>query len=218
MPILVAGASGHAKVVLDVLARAGGVRVVGLLGREPRGTIGPFGLRVLGTTDEVEGIARTHGIAGVALGIGDNDARERVALAMRAAAPTLALVSAIHPSAVIAEDVTIGSGTAIMAGAVVNPGTVIGVGCVLNTRASLDHDCVLGDFASLAPGAITGGDCHIGSRAWIGIGAVVVQGRRIGNDALIGAGATVLEDVGACEVRVGTPARVLRVRAPGTSA
>ena len=48
----------------------------------------------------------------------------------------------------------------------------------------------------------------------VGIGAIILPGVRIGRGAQIGAGAVVTRDIPAYAVAVGTPARVLRERAP----
>ena len=79
----------------------------------------------------------------------------------------------VHPGAVIAKNVEIGTGTVIMAGVVVNPGTKIGSGCIINTSSSIDHDCVIGDFVHVSVGAHLSGTVVVGSETWIGAGATV---------------------------------------------
>lgn len=44
----------------------------------------------------------------------------------------------VHPSAVVAEDIQLGTGTVVAAGAVINPGARIGKGCIINTCSSVD--------------------------------------------------------------------------------
>lgn len=205
--VIVVGASGHAKVVIDILERAEVHRIVGLTNREGAGA--PlWDYPVLGKTAELPAIAARAGASGYVLGVGNNGVRRAVSQRMRAEAPSVTLYAAVHPSASIGRDVEIGAGTVIMAGAMVNPSCRIGVGCVINTGASLDHDSVMEDFASLAPGAVVGGTCRIGTEAWVGIGATVVQQICIGARAIVGAGSTVLRDVEPDVIVVGTPARV----------
>lgn len=207
--LIVVGASGHAKVVIDIVERMGGHRIVGLVDRDGKpGKIWDYS--VLGRTDDLPAIAARLGVPAYVLGIGTNADRRRVGEQMRESAPKLTAVAAIHPSAAVGRDVEIGPGTVVMAGAMINPSCRIGRGCVINTGASLDHDCVMGDYASLAPGAVIGGTCEIGAGAWVGIGATVVQNIRIGAGATVGAGSTVLHDVDADVTVIGTPARVMQ--------
>jgi phosphonate metabolism protein (transferase hexapeptide repeat family) len=56
--------------------------------------------------------------------------------------------------------------------------------------------------------------CTIGHDVWIGHGAVILPGVSIGTGAVIGAGAVVTKDVGAYQVAVGVPARVIKHRFP----
>lgn len=208
--LIVVGASGHARVVLDLVRRAGTHRVVGLVDRDtPLGT-DVLGYPVVGRTDTIAACAAAHGADSFIVAIGDNAARERVTREIQAAAPHLELASAIHPTAEIGGSVVIGAGTVIMAGVVINVLTRIGVGCIVNTRAAIDHDGVLGDFVSIGPGCVIAGTCSFGHGATLGIGAVVVQQRTIGERAVVGAGATVLRDIPAYTVAYGTPARVQR--------
>ncbi|NNE34615.1 MAG: acetyltransferase, partial [Rhodothermales bacterium] len=130
--------------------------------------------------------------------------------------PELPIATAIHPSAIIGSDVSIGAGTIVMAGSIVNPGCSIGKCCIVNTAASLDHDSTMHDYSSLAPGVVTGGNCTIGSYAAIGIGATLIHDVTIGEHTVVGAGATVTADIDPFAVAIGTPARVTRSRTAGS--
>jgi sugar O-acyltransferase (sialic acid O-acetyltransferase NeuD family) len=211
--VIVVGASGHAKVVIDIIERVGRQRIVGLVDREGTGHR-IWDYDVLGTTDALPAIAARMGVSGYVLGVGSNSVRRRVTELMGEEAFEMTLFSAVHPSAVLGREVEIGAGTVVMAGATVNASCRIGRGCVINTGASLDHDGVMEDYSSLAPGAVVGGGCHIGPEAWIGIGATIVQQIRVGARATVGAGSTVLRDVDPDVVVIGTPARIKRNALP----
>jgi len=114
----------------------------------------------------------------------------------------------VHPGAIVAGSVGMGSGTLIVAGAVVNADSVIGNGVILNTSCSVDHDCFVDDFAHVSPGARLGGGVSVGKRSWIGIGSAICEGIKIGSDVLVAAGATVISDVPDGSRVAGTPAKV----------
>lgn len=211
--IVVIGASGHAEVVIDVLERQGIYRIKGLIDRSAKGHL--MGYEVLGTESDLAGIVREREIAGGIVAIGDNWTRHRVVDALTTLLPGFAFVTAIHPSAQIGRNATVGRGSVVMAGAVINPNARVGAFCVVNTNASLDHGSVMGDFSGLLPNAATGGNVLIGAFAAVCQGANVIHGVEIGEHTVIGAGATVFEDMPPRVVAYGTPARVIRAREPG---
>jgi sugar O-acyltransferase (sialic acid O-acetyltransferase NeuD family) len=211
--IVVVGASGHAEVVIDILERQGIHRVVGLIDRSAKGNL--MGYEILGTASDLPGIVRERGIAGGIVAIGDNWTRFSVVNALSTLLPGFTFVTAVHPSAQIGRNVTVGRGSVVMGGAVINPNARVGAFCVVNTNASLDHGSEMGDFSGLLPNAATGGNVSIGAFAAVCQGANIIHGVKIGDHTVVGAGATVLENVPPRVVAYGTPARVIRAREPG---
>ena len=213
--IAVVGASGHAKVVIDIIEREGKHRIAGLVDRSGEvGTI-HFGYEIIGRDEDLANLVDAYSLTGAVVAIGDNWIRFQAVRAIEGNVPGFGVVTVVHPSAQIAQGATIGAGTVIMAGAVINPDSRIGRGCILNTNSSIDHDAEMGDFSSLAPNAATGGNVCIGECAAVGLGACVLEGRRVGEHSIVGAGATVLNDIPGFVVAYGTPARVVRSRAAG---
>jgi len=211
--IVVVGASGHAKVVIDMLQLARQFEIVGIIDTAlPAGSTFQ-GCPVLGPDEVIDNLPNRAQLHGFIVAIGDNGLRARVTQNLLTRHPELTLVTAVHPAATVAHDATLGAGTVVMAEAVIGPGCRADTGCIINTRASLDHDGHMEDYASLAPAAVTGGDCRIGNRSAIGIGATLKHGVTIGQNSIIGAGATVMKDIGDNRVAYGTPAEVIRSRA-----
>jgi sugar O-acyltransferase (sialic acid O-acetyltransferase NeuD family) len=209
------GASGHARVVADMLERSGLFEIAGLIvSNLPAGTM-CFGYCVLGSEMDLPGLIDQYGIQAGAIAVGDNWRRSQFLARIERVSPALRFVTAVHPSAQIGRDVTIGRGTVILAGAVVNSGSQIGPFSLINTKASLDHDGRMGSFTSLAPGATVGGGVEIGDFSAISLGASVIHRVRIGSHSVIGAGAVVIRDIPDRVVAFGVPAVVVRSRAPG---
>ncbi len=213
--VVVFGASGHAKVVLDILHRSGSFEIIGLLDNyKPIGTL-CTGHLVVGGLGDLPELRKRHDSLGAVVAIGDNWIRARIVREIQDRCQEIDFVRAVHPSAEIAADVEVGAGTVVMAGAIVNPGAKIGEFCILNTRASLDHDSVMDCYSSLGPAATTGGGVKLGAYSNIGIGASVVQEVSIGQHSIIGAGAVVLRAIPDQVVAYGIPARIIRQRAIG---
>lgn len=203
---IIYGASGHGKVVADIL-RCCGIDVEGFIDDNPALPNGDSGLKILGDGNWLFREAALRSVK-VALGIGDNF--DRRLIAERIAGCKLCLLSAVHPSATIANSAKIASGVVIMPHAVVNADASIGRGAIVNSGVIVEHDCHVGRYAHLSPGAAIGGHVTIGELAWLGIGASVIPNLRIGRGSIVGAGATVIHDIDDWVVAVGTPARTLR--------
>jgi sugar O-acyltransferase (sialic acid O-acetyltransferase NeuD family) len=213
--IAVFGASGHAKVVLDVLAKDGKYKIAGLIDRDGVDSSDILGHPLLGSDDVLPEIVRRFNISGALIAIGDNWVRHQVVKRVAEVVPELELVSSVHPSVELGPGVRIGRGTVVMPGVVINADAMIGECCIINTNASVDHDSIMEDFSSVAPGVVTGGRVRIGRFAAIGLGARIIDGKSVGEHSVVGAGATVLRDVPEMVVAYGTPATIIRSRAPG---
>jgi len=213
--IVIIGSSGHAKVIIDIVQQQGKYNIVGLLDRFRDVGEKTLGYPVLGKEEDLPELKKAHGLKGAIVAIGDNFVRSKVATRIKEIVPDLPFVSAIHPKASIAIDVSIGEGTVVMTGVSINTCSSVGRFCILNTNSSLDHDSILEDFASLAPGATTGGNCRVGQYSAVSIGAVLIHGIHVGEHTVIGAASLVMKSIGSFVVAYGTPARAIRNRERG---
>ncbi|MGE5343886.1 MAG: acetyltransferase [Candidatus Omnitrophota bacterium] len=205
--IVIYGASGHGKVIADVVEKSGGRILAFVDDDDARWGKLFFGYPVW------EGIDRlihspVKDTFSVIIGIGDNRVRWKVRKILKEAG--LVFGRAVHPSAQVGKETVIGAGTVIMANAVINAGASIGEHCIVNTSATIDHDCIIGDFVHLSPGAHLGGNVHVGNLSWVGLGASVINNITIGEHCLIGAGAVVIRPIESHTVSVGNPARDIK--------
>jgi sugar O-acyltransferase (sialic acid O-acetyltransferase NeuD family) len=206
-PVFVYGASGHGKVVADILLTRR-VAVAGFIDDgAPTNSTEILGLKVVGDGNWLFHEAERSRVV-VALGIGDNAARRRIA--EKCMASGVELLTAVHSSAVVAPSAQLSLGVVVMATAVVNPDAQIGMGAIINTAAIVEHDCRVGEFAHLSPNATMGGGASLGSLSWLGIGAHIIHGVRVGSGSIIAAGAVVVRDIPDYVVAMGVPARVIR--------
>jgi len=201
--ILVYGASGHGKVVAEVV-RSAGLYVAGFLDDGVAAGTPVLGALVLGGFDWLKTGPAHH----LAPAIGGNAVRERVCARLLAGGHTLGTF--VHRRAWVSPSAVLGPGTVVMAGAIINAEARLGAGVIVNTGAIVEHECVVGDYAHLSPGSALGGGARVGARTHVGLGASVLQLARIGDDCVVGAGAVVLKEVASGLTVAGVPARPLR--------
>lgn len=209
LPLILIGAGGHAKVLVDAL-RLAGREVKGILTLE-RALWGKavWGIPVVGEDDRINDyrpgeIEIVNGIGSV----GDPSTRIKVYMAMKDKGFSFATV--IHPSAIISGDVSLGEGVQVMAGAIIQPGCRIGDNVIVNTGAMIDHDCCIGNHVHLTTGVVLSGEVKVGPKTHIGTGASVIQGIAIGGSVLVAAGSAVVREI-PDNVRVrGVPAEIVK--------
>lgn len=185
--MLLVGAGGHAKVVLDALQVCGVKQVVVL-----DDDMSLEGKTLLGISIQTpvifEGKEEQAHIA-----VGNNAAREQLSQLSSNAGVLLHTVT--HPKSIIAASATVKEGCFIAAQAILAPDSKLGRCVIVNHGAIVDHDCIVGDFSHIAPQATLGGGVAIGKGCLIGAGAVVLPGITIADRVTVGAGAVVVEDI-----------------------
>ncbi|MCW2761060.1 MAG: hypothetical protein JWR85_1261 [Marmoricola sp.] len=115
----------------------------------------------------------------------------------------------VDPTAVVASTASLAHGCYVNAGAVIASNTAVACHANVNRSVSIGHDNSIGFAASFGPGAVLAGEVQVGPAAFVGAGATVLPGVSIGAGAIVGAGAVATKDVGAGEIVVGNPARVI---------
>ena len=189
------GASGHAKVVMDI---------VRLMGYEV-----PCLIDDNNSVVELAGKPVVHsaeGLSPIIVTIGNCNIRRKIVEKLG----DCSFLTAVHPNSIMADSVQLGEGTVVMAGAILNPYATVGKHCIINTGASLDHDVSLGDFVHIAPHSTLCGEVRVGDDTWIGAGSTVIQGVSIGKNCFIGAGSVVIKDIPDNSLCYGSPAKIIR--------
>ena len=207
--VILLGAGGHAKVLLDTLQLSGitmdGVSDPGFGKTEKLWR----GIAVLGDDNDVLQMNPAEVV--LVNGVGSlpgQGLRQQVFRKFKESG--FGFLNVIHPFSAIGTGVETGEGFQVMAGAVIQADSRIGSNVIVNTGALIDHDCQIGCHTHIAPGAVLSGGVTVGHGCHIGTGASVVQGVSIGLGSVIGAGTVVVKNVPEGSVLMGQPPQPAR--------
>ncbi len=209
LPVVILGGGGHAKVLIDALIK-NSFMVLGYTDPQPElSGVKNLAIPWLGNDEIIfeysqQSILLVNGIGSI------NSTLKRCQLFNRFKEKGYMYTNVIHPSAVIATNVSLQEGVQIMAGVVIEVDSVIGNNSIINTKASINHDCWIGDHVHIAPGVTLSGNVRVGESSHIGAGATIIQNLNIGRNCLIGAGAVVVNDIPDNAVVMGVPGNIVR--------
>jgi sugar O-acyltransferase (sialic acid O-acetyltransferase NeuD family) len=208
-PIIVLGAGGHARVLIDALQQLG-TNIMGIT--DPDKTLWGqtfMDVDILGPDEKIFDIHPERILLVNALGSTQSTkARQKLFETWQQRGYTFATI--VHLKSVLASSVTLAEGVQVLAGAVINPYTTVGMNTIVNTGVVLEHDCIIGDHVHLAPGVRVAGNVSIGRGTHVGIGSTVIQGLTLGENCLIAAGAVVIRSVSDYSVVMGVPGKSVR--------
>lgn len=193
--ILIYGAGGHAKSLIELVKAKGLFEIIGIMDDKiPVGTL-VLGLGVLGTRAILDGL-RERGLRYAINGVGGiSDFSSRINIFELLEKHFFSLPEVIHPRAWVEESARVGKGVQIFANAYVGSESILQPYCMVNTNAVVSHNCIIGEFSHIAPGALLAGHVEVGEKSLVGMGVKTAIGVKIGNFARIGNGAIINADV-----------------------
>ena len=201
--VILLGAGGHCKVVIDHL-QINGEQIIGVLDDNPELAGGEIlGCKIIGPIERLVEMRKKADFAVVAVA----DPGTRRKLAKKCQDAGLEMTGFIHPSAVISASAAVSSTAQICVGAIINPMARIEENVIINTQAVIEHDCLIEPYCHIAPSVSLMGNVHVGSLTMIGASTVVNPNLRIGSRVLVGAGSVVVKNLKGQSSYRGVPAQ-----------
>jgi sugar O-acyltransferase (sialic acid O-acetyltransferase NeuD family) len=203
--VILVGASGHSKVIVDILEKMENIKIIGYLDSYKKDATF-FGYPIFGTEYKISELYKNNIIDCCIISIGDNFIRFKMYEKILKLEPKIQFCSAIHPKAILGRGALIGSGTVVMANAVINSDAKIGNHSIINTSAIIEHDSIIGDFSTISPNVSFGGGVQIGNFVFIGLNASIKHYIIIGNNVILGANSFANKNIDSNVLAYGTPA------------
>jgi sugar O-acyltransferase (sialic acid O-acetyltransferase NeuD family) len=194
--LLVYGAGGHAKSVMEMVLQNGNFAIAGIIDDDKnlKGKL-VLGIPVLGTRALLPAILK-KGVLLAANGVGGIiDISMRVDIFNLLERSGFSFPTLIHRRATVETSARVEEGVQVFANAYVGAEAVLHTRCMVNTNAVVSHDCEIGAYTHIAPGALLAGHVHVSERTLVGMGVTTTIGIKIGSGVRIGNAAIVLADV-----------------------
>jgi sugar O-acyltransferase (sialic acid O-acetyltransferase NeuD family) len=194
--VVLLGAGGHARVLLDVLEQHSLYEIVGFVDANPalRGTR-VNGFPVLGDDDLLPELSR-NGVRHAVVAIGSTRLNARREFCYRYAVSLgFHMLAVIADSSYISPSAKLGESCSILHQAVVGAGSCLGRNVIVNAGAIVEHDCWIEDHVHIAAAACVAGNVRVGENSYLGLGCRVRQGIKIGRNVMVSMGSIVVKDL-----------------------
>ncbi len=203
-PIILLGAGGHCKSVIEA-AESCGREIKGILDLPETKKDTCLGYPIIGSDNDIQRYADHCEFIVALWSIKNPQLRNKLHFLVERAGGKFATV--IASTAHVSDYAVVEAGTVVLHGATVNAGAHIGKGCIINTQANIEHDVWVDDYCHVSTGAMVNGDCRIGFGTFIGSGAIVCAGVKICSECIVGMGSVITKDLEDPGPWVGVPAR-----------
>lgn len=204
--IILIGAGGHAKSVIDVIENTiQQYEIIGYTDLQKNKDIFWEAFNYLGKDNEHEFVKDANYHIGVGM-IKNLQIREQLFLYYKSKSANFPIINSNY--AIASKRAIIGEGCIVMHHVIVNTGARIGVNCILNNKCLIEHDTVVGNHCHISTGAIINADCIIGNNVFIGSNVTVNRGIKIGDNVIIGSGSVVTRDIPPNNYAMGVPAKI----------
>lgn len=204
--IVIVGAGGFGKEVAGMAKRCG-YEVLGFLDGTPeKQNTKVMGYDVLGPLEQADQYIDHEFL----IAIGNPRSRKKI-IDLYFNDENFKFATLVDPSAIVGEQVLIGSGSMICAGAILTVDIEIGSHTIININSTVGHDVRIKNYVTIAPNASISGNVLLNDLVEIGTNATIREKLSINKGAMIGMGAVLTKDVEENHVMIGNPAKLLKV-------
>lgn len=206
-PVLILGAGGHAKILIDIILKSTDYYLEAIIGQDCEPCDLVLGYKILKGDKHLLDYKRKN-VNSVAIGIGGyTNNMKRKEMYYKLKDMGFEIVNLIDPSATISPFAKLGDGVVVFAGVVINPDVVIGNNVIIATGSTIDHETIIEDHVLVSAGVTIGAGNLIKEGALLALGSNIISRVVIGQNSLVAAGAVVVNDIPDNTVVFGIPAK-----------
>lgn len=202
--ILLIGAGGHCKSVLDTLLNLKEYSEIGIIEKKNKLNLPVLNIPIIGCDDDLQRLFDL-GYKYAFITVGDLWIRKKLYKIINDIGFILPTI--IDSSAVVSPYAQIDIGTFVGKKAIVNSNSKIGINVIINSGVIIEHDCVIKSFSHIAPGAVLCGSVKIGENTHIGANSTVKQEIIIGDNSIVGISSAVTKNINSNVIAYGNPCK-----------
>jgi sugar O-acyltransferase (sialic acid O-acetyltransferase NeuD family) len=207
--IILVGAGGHCRSVIDVIETQGQYRVMGIVDSPELVGSKVLGYTVTGADSDLEEMLKNCPNIHITVGhIKTAAVRRKLFENCKMKGAKFPVI--ISPKAHVSFHATLGEGSIVMHHAIVNAGARVGINTIVNTGAVIEHDATVGNHCHVSTGCYLNGGVTIGDGTFTGSQSTVIQGIEIGAGCVVGAGSVVTRNLTSNGIYAGNPARLIQ--------
>lgn len=211
--LLLIGAGGHCKSVIDTLVNLATYSCIGIIEKKEiyeqnivnKNTF--MGVPIVGTDANLQSLhSKGYTDAFITIGsVGDTTVRKAIYNNLKKFG--FHIPNIIDVTSIVSSSVEFGEGIFIGKHVIVNANVKLGDCVILNTGSIIEHDCKIESFVHISPGSVLCGNVWVEQETHVGAGSVIKQGIHIGEQTMIGLGSVVIKSIGSHKTAYGNPCR-----------
>lgn len=199
--IIIVGAGGHAKMIIDIINDKKEFNLVGIvdvgtiIGANKEAPKSVLGIPIICDYSKLDVLYR-KGIKNAINAVGFIDShKERKMVFNKLIDIGFNLPNIIHRTAIIEPSVKLGSGNHILANSLIGSSSTIGDNSIINSGSVITHDVKIKNNVHITPGALIAGYVKISSNTIIGMGSTLHFKINIGSNVKIHNGSNIIGDI-----------------------
>lgn len=201
--ILIVGAGGLGKEIVDLIRQIGNYNIVGFLDDDITKKGAYFnGVPVLGTIGDLQQFRQVKNLV---LAVANPALKYKLYEYSKICQFTFP--NLIHPSVLLGISVTMGQGNVICANSILSTEVTLKDFITINPQCGIGHEIIIGSYSTLYWNVHLGGNTRIDASCELGTHSCIIQGLQITDHVIVGAGAVVVKDIDEPGTYVGVPAR-----------
>ena len=192
--IIIIGAGGHAKSLINLIASTNEFKILGLIDNSISSKK-ILDYPILGTEKDLIKYFK-KGVRYCSIGTGQiKNPYKRIRLFNLVKKIGFKIPTIISKKSECFKSNKIGEGTQIFHNTLINSNVKIGYNCIINSGSIIEHDVEISNNCHISTGAIINGGVKISENTFIGSGAIIKNNIKIGKNCIIGMGILVKKKI-----------------------
>lgn len=210
--VIIIGLNTLTKTVIDILELVNKYHIAGIIHVNETTEPSPFKTKypIFDSLDDLRVLEKRGQIKHAIISVLDGSQRKDISEHLKKNSPELTFIKAVHPAAVLANQLVLGEGIIIGARAVLNSDCLLGDFCIVQDKVSIGHDANIGSFVTIKTNVTMGGHVIVGNCSTIQSRVNIINNMVLGTNCFIKENTLVIKNIPENTVADGIPAKIIK--------